>query len=383
MWKFALGYVILTIRGLSLERFLNLLLQSGVEAWDVQRMGRTQLRLCIPVKDFEKLPLIRRKCRCSIHIERKCGMPFFAARLWKRKVLCMGMFAAFAAICFLSTRVLFVNYMDQGAVQLQTALQESGVKVGVSLSTDWTRLSNMISAQSEGIKWLGISRRGVYLSVETKAADEKPLTVDYSKSAQIIAQKGGMITRVDCFRGQAAVKVGDRVESGDVLISDTVVYKDFPPYYTHARGEVFAAMQYSTSVTAPTSIMELVPTGRIKRYFRITLNGTEIYQTGCGFVYYQTCFCEPIAATQTLIPLEVSFGEYIELEERERILTEDESVSWALMLAEQQALELVPKDAAILVMSCQLRNCDDEKIAFCTITTEENIGVPKETQHDE
>lgn len=386
MWKFALGYVIIQIRGLSLERFLNLMLQAGIESWDVFRSGRTELSLCIRCKDFEKLLKIRRRCRCSVHIVERCGAPFFVARLWRRKVLLFGTLLAFAFICFLSTRILFISISGGRTVDKQgimQSLEEYGIKRGASNSAfDWRSIGSKLAAGMKEVKWIGFHRRGVYLEVEVQEAVQQQPYTDYSQSSEIIALKGGMITRIDCFRGTAVVKVGDRVEAGDVLLSDTVVYLDFPPYYTHAHGEVYAAMQYSASMEAPRSITELVPSGRTEPYSKVFVAGKEIFEKQCSFESYELFNIQSVEASELILPITVVKGEYHELVEVERELSEDETKQWSMMLAEQGALEQVPDEAEILTKSCYVKDCDGTWVAVCTITTEEKIGVQRETKHE-
>ncbi|MDO4564531.1 MAG: sporulation protein YqfD [Clostridia bacterium] len=386
MWKFALGYVILQIRGLSLERFLNGLLSLGIGAWDVRRVSSTELFVTIPCKDFEKLRGLRRRCPCKIHIAGRGGMPFFLVRLWRRKILLFGMLLACSAIAFLSTRILFVSVTGvegELAYTIAEKLYERGIRRGAYRGgIEWLQIATEIGAQTDGIKWLGLHQRGVLVIAEAWEATEQEPYPDYTQTRRIVADREGMITRISCVRGQAAVKVGDRVKTGDVLISDEVIYQDFPPYYTYAEGEVFAAMQYSATVTAPDTVWELEASGNVEPYFRLMLSETVLFETGCSFERYQLVTSGRVQTGEFLVPLIVVRGEYEELQRVERVLSSDEKRQWALMMAEMQATAQAPLDAEILVKNSYVQEYEGRWVATCTITTEEKIGVVEETAHE-
>lgn len=386
MWKFALGYVILQVRGLSLERFINDLVRKGIRAWDVCRVTATELSIKIPCKDFDKLIELRRKHRCSIHILGRCGVPFFIAALWRRKVLLFGLLLSICGIVFLSTRLLFITVSGvegDEAMEIIAALEGYGIRRGANVKDiDWVDVATTVGAQTESIKWLGLNHLGVVLYIEAREATPQEAYPDYTQTCEIVADREGMITRINCTRGQAAVEVGDWVNIGDILISDTVVYQDFPPYYTHAEGEVWAAMQYNASVVAPTTVEELVLSGNTERYYRIELSGHTLFEKGTSFERYETVNEKTVQSSFVLCPITVTLGEYAELISYERELSEDESKEWGLMMAELQALSLVPNEAEILVKNSYAQNCDGQWIAFCSVTTEESIGVQRITEHE-
>ena len=55
IWHFILGYVMIRIEGLSLERFLNISAQADVKVFDARRVSYTVLNATLKHSDFRRL----------------------------------------------------------------------------------------------------------------------------------------------------------------------------------------------------------------------------------------------------------------------------------------------------------------------------------------
>ena len=80
------------------------------------------------------------------------------------------------------------------------------------------------------ISWMGIDIKGTNVIVKIVKAHEKPEIVDISEYCNIVAKKGGVITKIVAQNGTALVNVGDTVQKGDVLIEGKIEGK-----YTESR----------------------------------------------------------------------------------------------------------------------------------------------------
>ena len=71
IWNYFLGYLVIRVDGLSLEKFINLCVSRGVKLWGIKRINYTSLTANISIKDFKSLPPIVRIVRCKVKIKEK------------------------------------------------------------------------------------------------------------------------------------------------------------------------------------------------------------------------------------------------------------------------------------------------------------------------
>jgi len=382
MWRFLQGYVIIELTGLRLERFLNLMLRAGLRPSMVERRSPSCIRLALRAKDFKKLRPVRRKCHCRVHILERHGAAFALAGLWRRKVLLVGCALALLAIFALSTRVLFVRVvgcerMDEG--ELRMILAEEGVAPFAA----WRDLNNLetatrVAARCPELAWAGITREGVIITCEVKEAIPRIETPDLSQPCDVVAAKSGLVTRVTTLRGRAQVGPGDFVREGDILISSRVVYnEETEPYYSHAMGDIWVAVNYETKVLAPAFAQEYRKTGAAVRYGKLIIAGRLVWEREAPWPWFvlerrDTCVWEKL-----FVPITLARGRYYECVPINRPMPRAQQEAEALARAEMQALWQVPRDAAILMKNCYMREEEDGLYGVCVITTEEEIGYQR------
>ena len=100
-------------------------------------------------------------------------------------------------------------------------LSESGFSVGdLWWCTDRSEIETAVLSSTDSLSWININRRGsvAYVTVKEREAseDEGTITAGY---ANIVADTDCVIEEITVKRGFAAVKVGDSVKAGDLLIS--------------------------------------------------------------------------------------------------------------------------------------------------------------------
>lgn len=52
LWNFLVGYVIIRVEGLSLEKFINLTVSRGIYLWGIKRQNYTTLTARISIRGF-------------------------------------------------------------------------------------------------------------------------------------------------------------------------------------------------------------------------------------------------------------------------------------------------------------------------------------------
>jgi similar to stage IV sporulation protein len=384
MWQFWNGYVIIQIEGLCIARFLKRLSDAGIRISDVRQTGDAAIRCTIPAKRFRSLRKLRHGLPLKIRIVDRGGLPFGLRKLWRRPFLWGGTALLFAAITVLSSRIWIIRIektKQADPEEILSLLQERGIYPGAYPEGPiLITAANDLSAQVHGASWIGLDREGILLTVRVKeSAPESPKKTDRVPS-DIVANRDGIVTSIRVMRGQARVKVGDRVKAGDVLISGTVLYHE-QSTETAADGTVYAAVDYRTEAELVDRVRESYETGSTEQLRYLRFWNSELFCTDCAFDHYRIESFDA-AAENGLLPFSIGIRTAREIGFRERILTDEEAEQYALIEAREQAYAMIPKDAAIINTYGTIQNRNGKRIAVVIVTAEELIGQTEERPHD-
>ena len=381
-WHFRNGYVIIQIEGVYPERLASLLEGEGVPLWDLHRPDGRTLVCTLPARDFPRLHRLNRRCRCRVRIRKKGGLPFRFRRLWRRRVLLLGMAATLALTLWASHRVWFVEVrgcerMDEAV--LRQALREQGICPGRNLRRlPLSDLADFVAAQYEELAFVELHVDGVFLRVRAREALAEGERLDLTKPCDVVSVRDGIVTKVAVYGGRAQVRVGQKVKKGQLLIAGSVTARDGSmTYTTHAYGEVLAAVLYKARVEAPSTQVAWAETGKESPYAALYVGPWKVLERTCPFDE-GTLTEEVREITLGPWPLRVCRGTWREKVKAERTLTAAERKEAALFEAERMALLQVPRTAKIIMIDRYTVEKGGTLYGVCTVTTEENIGYTKE-----
>ena len=381
-WHFLRGYVILQIEGVYPERLASLLEAEGVPLRDLRRPDGRTLVCTLPARDFRRLHRLNRRCRCRIRILKKGGGPYQLRRLWRRRVLILGMACTLLAALWTSHRVWFVDIqgcdrMDEGV--LRQALEEQGLRPGRDVrKLPLSDLADTVAARYEELAFVELHVDGVFLRVRAREALLEGDRLDQTVPCDVVSTRDGIVTKVTAYGGRAQVRVGDKVKKGQLLIAGHVTARDGSmTYTTHAYGEVLAAVLYKAQVEAPAIQVEWAETGEVAPYAALYVGPWKLLERDCPFEDADLTD-DGRELSLSPWPLRVCYGTYREKVKRERSLTEAERKEAALFEAERMALLQVPRQAKIIMIDRYTVEKKGKLYGVCAVTTEENIGYTKE-----
>ena len=258
-------------------RFVNLCRNNGIELRHLIRKENA-IQMEIDAKSFKKLRPLVRKTHVKIHILDRQGPAFFFYRHKRRWWFLLGMMVFAGMIYILS---LFVWQIDidgnrkyTDALILQ-ALAKMDVKTGCRKSEiDLPKIEEELRIMYNEITWVSASIAGTKLQIELREGDLKisgssgggqtgnvkrvenrennPKTQNGESEtdlpANLVADEDAIITNLVVRRGTVAVRYGDEVKKGDVLIEVKVyIYNEDETLkkvdYLTAEGDVFGKYQ--------------------------------------------------------------------------------------------------------------------------------------------
>ena len=94
------------------------------------------------------------------------------------------------------------------------------------------------------IAWLSVNIIGTQARVELLEMQKKGNYIPDEKPHNVVAEEAGEIVYIDSLEGDDAVKVGQYVQKGEMLISGIVGCGEKGFKLVHARGSVKAKVEY-------------------------------------------------------------------------------------------------------------------------------------------
>lgn len=258
-------------------RFVNLCRNNGIELRHLVRRENA-IQMEIDAENFKKLRPLVRKTHVKIHILNRHGPAFFFYRHNRRWWFLLGM-TVFAGMIYILS--LFVWQIDidgnrkyTDALILQ-ALAKMDVKTGCRKSEiDLPEIEEELRIMYNEITWVSASIAGTKLQIELREGDLKisgssgggqtgnvkrvenrennPKTQNGESEidlpANLVSDEDAIITNLVVRRGTVAVRYGDEVKKGDVLIEGKVyIYNEDETLkkvdYLTAEGDVFGKYQ--------------------------------------------------------------------------------------------------------------------------------------------
>lgn len=85
MISYIRGYYVISVEGVEIEKFINLLIRSNVKVYNVKRISKTKIEFCVNREDMKDLKRAYRGNNFDIKVKQKTGVPFILKRIYKLK----------------------------------------------------------------------------------------------------------------------------------------------------------------------------------------------------------------------------------------------------------------------------------------------------------
>ncbi|OPZ73311.1 MAG: putative stage IV sporulation protein YqfD [Firmicutes bacterium ADurb.Bin456] len=372
LMSFLLGYVTISVAGPAPEKFINMATSRGISLWEVNRSGDGSICLKVRISAIKPMRHIARRTRCRFRILRREGLPFYIARLRRRKTLALGAVFCVCVLYLLTSLVWFIEVKGNEQLSSEELLKvaaEAGLTRGVAkwqVETD--AVEAKIMERLPLVAWTGVYLKGTRVIIEVS---ERTVPVkEDNRPAHIVAGKAGLIKEILVISGHPVVREGDTVAPGQVLISGEIpaleeqsgpgeVQKPGqkpklkrPASYVHARGIVRARVWYEGYGEVPLLEEGRRPTGRSETRISIKFEGKEIILSGSKNIPFKiyrtdTLVKSPPPWRNLTIPVELVTVKYFELLDYREERNRGEARSLAEEKALQEALASLPQNARL------------------------------------
>lgn len=381
--RFVRGYIEFEVSGGYPERFITACGRAGLPLYRLRR-GEHGLRAATALRNKKLLRNTASGAGVTLKLLGEHGVPTLISRYRRRAVVFAGMAALLLVPVLLSMFIWQIEIVGNETVptgQLRATLSELGVHRGAFRhSLNARAIERDMLIRNEAIRWVGVNLHGSRAVVEVREREDVPKPLDILKPTNVVASKGGFITRMDVYEGYPTVKSGDSVLPGDILVSGIMENGKQQSRTVHARAQVLAQVEESLAVTVPYSRTVYGYRGYLsQRTLCLPWASLPLDIAGDPEQPYKLeSASEPLTLFGLALPVQIVRQNYILLEQAQEEVTPQE----ARLEAEQQ-LELLEKqkfpEGSIISRELTGQEFDDKFILFadylrvCDIAEEREI----------
>lgn len=279
-WFF--GYVIFTFSGGFTDGFINRCYDEKINIKDITAQDGTLTARC-SINSYKRLHKIALRSGGRVKILKKRGLPFILHPLKGRWGLFCGMLFFVLFVSFMGGFIWNITVIGNNTLETSKIvdyLAQNGFKTGVRWSeTDKENLEFAVMADFDNIAWISINRLGCLAQVEIRETTPKPDIENNNIITNVTAEKDGVIVKVTALGGWPAVRAGDAVTKGDLLISGVYEADEYSNpqknHFARAHGSVIAKTDHKITVNIPREQSEKVYTSE-NQYKTLYFFGLEI-----------------------------------------------------------------------------------------------------------
>lgn len=386
LFNYLRGFLIISVEGHFVERFMNICMRRNIYLWDIKNCGRNKKQMNVSIPGFKKLIGISYKTRSSVKILKRRGI-FFAFRNYRRRyALIYGLLAFMFFSQVISWFVWDIKVEGNSKIstdEILNAVNSSGLSVGQfipAIDPESIKLKTMIEIPE--LAFLGITVHGTKVIVEIRERVPTPYVIEKDKPCNIISSADGIIVGLDVSSGEPKVKVGDVVYLGQLLVSGVQDSKVLGMRLIHSSADVKARTWRNFETTVNRVVEERVPTGKVKKKISAKIFGFNIN----FFINNNTSFenYDKINESKNLsigknisLPITVNSDIYKEVEIVKKEITQSEAEN----AAKNDLAEKIKTIGEAEIVSASYRTIveeDGREVLQATFECIENISVKEE-----
>ncbi len=343
------GFVYFKASGADIESFLTYCARNGIEILNPVKKA-LYLKGKVSLKNYKKLKKPARKFGIKIRIDKKFGFIFFAKKNKYKIGFAFGVISMILFCTVMNCFIWEINISGNKETKIENIIksaEERGLLKGTRARKHFVQnIEWYILKENSNLSSVEINIQGSVANIlvnEQKKADK--MVPDDDTPVNIVASRYGVIRKMNVFDGKEAVKIGDAVMKGDLLVS--AVYEDSHKKLTlkHARANVIAETDYSIKIELPFEKKEEIISGRNKRLIEIDILGFK-FKIGNNNKCDNLPFTEKekqISFIDTKIPIRFKITQYFNVKGNNITLTSAEAKSEAYKKLNEKEIEELGK----------------------------------------
>ncbi len=256
-----LGFCEFKVEAGDVTAFLNVCRTYGYTYVPIRREGKEgaedALYFRCTLSVARRLAARAKELGLSLCVTRAGGIPVWMYRYRKRAGWAIGALIAAALLVLGSNTVWDIRIEGEGIVHIpamREALDACGLSIGQWIpSLDTDAVESQLLRSDAGVAWVSVNIKGTVAYVQlrplltpTGEEEEESETV-----SNLVARCDGVIESVRLLSGQLAVKVGQVVRQGELLVSGVRDVGEYSAALTRAEGAVMARTEHTLVIEIP------------------------------------------------------------------------------------------------------------------------------------
>ena len=392
------GYLLVSIRGYSTERFINLCSNRSILIWNLKKTDEGY-QCNITVKGYRQLKPVIRKTKTLPYIKKKIGFPFLVHRYRNRKVFFFGILMFFCIVYVMSLYIWDIGISGQYSHTSEAIIEyldSIDVKTGVmKKNIDCQNIEKLIRKEYNDIGWVSAEIKGTRLLIKITETNMPAPYEEKTEPCHIIAGKDGIITSIITRKGIPKVKAGDIVKKGDILVSGVVeivgdndiLLKKEPVI---ADADITMKSYYEYNNRFELNYIDKEYTSKESKYYGVSLFGKTFYVLNPLKSYNKFKKSDSIVIESKLklgnyfyLPIKWKKTERLEYVETEKIYTSTEANEKAKEELERYIQKLIEKGVLITENNVKILIADNYCISSGKLIVEETIMDYRLVEDDE
>ena len=261
------------------ERFFNFCAKNGIWLKKMERTDDITVRATLSLKDYKKLKKILPR-DFTVKPLKKWGTPFIMYGVKNRYALLIGTAVCFFAVFISSMFIWQIEVTGNETLPASKILRElenldvKPGKCGLLISQDY--VSNEMLQKIPELCFLAVNIRGSRATVVVREAVEPPEIIDENEPTVLVAEKGGIISKIVALEGETVCEKGQTVLPGDILVSGIKKNKLGGTHLVHAMAKIYARTWYEKSALMPLEKITKDYTGAEKTKTSLIICGKRI-----------------------------------------------------------------------------------------------------------
>jgi similar to stage IV sporulation protein len=278
--KYKRGTITIEIQSHIPEKFINLLWKNGVQIKNIRKESITTMLMDISLRDYSSVEEVAQKTKTKIKVIGRKGFAFFLIKMRRRTALVGGGVVFIFILYYLSGFIWKIDIETENNLspyEIRQQLTTFGIMPGVKKNKiDVYKLQENMIKSNENVMYFKARIEGARLYVSAVEKVTPPKVVQDNTPSNLVAKKDGQIVRVFTSAGSAAVKTGDTVKAGQVVVKGEQG-KVGSTYVVHAKGNVIAKTFYEEIKTVTIKGVKKERTGNEIENTYIKILGKKLY----------------------------------------------------------------------------------------------------------
>jgi similar to stage IV sporulation protein len=278
--KYKRGTITIEIQSHIPEKFINLLWKNGVQIKNIRKESITTMLMDISLRDYSSVEEVAQKTKTKIKVIGRKGFAFFLIKMRRRTALVGGVVVFVFILYYLSGFIWKIDIETENNLspyEIRQQLTTFGIMPGVKKNKiDVYKLQENMIKSNENVMYFKARIEGARLYVSAVEKVTPPKVVQDNTPSNLVAKKDGQIVRVFTSAGSPAVKTGDTVKAGQVVVKGEQG-KVGSTYVVHAKGNVIAKTFYEEIKTVTIKGVKKERTGNEIENTYIKILGRKLY----------------------------------------------------------------------------------------------------------